>query len=127
MSDTKRAVAPSNAERICPECGETFTATHGKQVFCCPAHKEAFHHTMKMRGKIAIPFVLVWRAGKRGRTSDTAYALSELSRLADGWNAEDAACGRRPDLIVKGKNREQWRAGDQQDRHGHANTFAPAL
>jgi ribosomal protein S27AE len=121
-----RRVSPTNAERICPECGVTFTATHGKQVFCEPVHKEAFHHTMKMRGKVAMPFVLVWRSGKRGRTDDTAYALSELSRLADMWNTEDAACGRRPDLIVSAKNREEWRAADIGDRHGHANTFVPA-
>ena len=122
----KRAVAPSNAERICPECGETFTATHGKQVFCCSEHKESFHHTMKMRGKVAIPFMLSWRSGKRGRTEDNAYALGELSALADKWNAEDKARGRRPELIVAAKRREMWRAGDTDDRHGHANTFAPA-
>ena len=123
---TKRTVSPPLARRICPECGETFIATHGRQVFCETAHKEAFHHVMKMRGKIAMPFVLVWRAGKRGRTDATAYALSELSRLADGWNTEDAVRGRRPELIVKAKNREMWRAGDHLDRQSHANTFTPA-
>lgn len=122
----RRAVAPANAARICPECGEAFTATHGKQVFCSTAHKETFHHTMKMRGKVAMPFVLAWRSGKRGRTDNNAYGLAELSSLADRWNAEDRACGRRPELIVAAKRREQWRATDIEDRNGHANTFAPA-
>lgn len=113
-----------NAKRICPECGSMFTAHHGRQVFCTTAHQGEFHQVMKLRGKIAMPFALVWRTGKRGRSPVRSYALSQLSRLADQWNAEDAACGRRPELIVAAKMREGWTAVDVEGR-SRGNCFAP--
>lgn len=115
----------SNAKRICPECGANFTAHHGRQVFCTTAHQGEFHQVMKLRGKIAMPFALVWRTGKRGRSPVRSYALSQLSRLADQWNAEDAACGRRPELIVAAKMREGWLGGDEKGG-SRGNCFAPA-
>lgn len=110
----RRAVALVNAARICPECGETFTATHGRQVFCCPAHKETFHQTMKVRGKVSAPFITAWRMGKRGRTGTTAYAFYQLSRMADLWREEDAKTGRRPELMVALRAENGWTFGDDQ-------------
>lgn len=121
----KREVQVSNPQRICPECGDEFTATHGRQVFCCTEHQDRFHTTMKVRGKVAMPFVMTWRMGKRGRTDATSYAMSELCALADQWAAEDKACGRRPDLIVSAKMREGWRAPDIEGR-SRANCFTAA-
>lgn len=122
---TKRTVTPSNAERVCPNCSAVFTAHHGRQVFHSAACQTDFHQTMKSRGKVALPFVLTWRMGKRGRTDATSYALTELCSLADAWRAEDAACGRRPDLIVKAKMREGWRAVDIAHPGSRPNCFAP--
>lgn len=111
----KRTTKPHNVlspHRTCPECGENFTAKNGKQVFCSSPHREAFYDTMAIRGKMAIPLLLVQRRGKNGRTEDTAYAMSQLSKLADRWNTEDRQRGRRPDIIVKGKRAQFWVAAD---------------
>jgi hypothetical protein len=98
--------------RRCPECGEAFTARNPAQGFCCTDHQKRFHMIEAQRGKIATPLLQVWRKGKNGRSEDTAYALSQLSALADKWNAQDRAAGRRADIIVSRKRREKWSAAD---------------
>ena len=111
----KRTTKPHNIaspHRTCPECGTAFIATNGAQVFCSSPHRKAFYDVMAIRGKTAIPLLLVQRRGKNGRTEDTAYAMSQLSKLADRWNAEDRQRGRRPDIIVKGKRAQSWMAAD---------------
>lgn len=124
---TKRTVDVADPKRLCPECGKPFTATHGRQVFCCTEHQERFHTVMKVRGKVALPFMLVWRTGKRGSTADTSYAFGQMAALADQWNAEDKAAGRRPDLIVAAKAREGWLAVDiGPGRRTAPNCYAPA-
>ena len=112
----KRVVNPAIPHRQCPECSQPFTAAHGRQVFCCAEHKERFHTVMKVRGNVAMPFMLAWRAGRRGNRADTAYALGVMAALSDRWNAEDKACGRRPDLIVAAKRGEGWLAVDLGNR-----------
>lgn len=98
--------------RICPECGEPFTATHGRQAFCTPAHKETFHNRQHKRGGVAMSLLQVWRQGKRKGGENATYALRELCNLADRWNAEDKAAGRRPDVVVTTKRRGGWAAVD---------------
>ena len=81
-------------------------------VFCCPAHQIAFHNRSSKRGRVVTPFLQMWRTGKRGRTELTAYALAQLSMLADKWNAEDRAAGRRPDVLVNRRKATNWSAAD---------------
>jgi hypothetical protein len=102
-------IAPN---RICPECGARFIAGNGRQRFCTTAHQAKFHDVMKTRGKVAVPFMLAWRQGKRGATDDTRYALQELSALADQWALEDRDAGRDAKLIVAAKRLAAWRAAD---------------
>jgi hypothetical protein len=96
----------------CPECGRTFVQGHHLQAFCEPDHKRAFHDRNAIRGKVILPLILTMRAGKRGRTDDTAYALQQVSVLADKWRAEDKSAGRRPDVTVTRKRAMGWSAHD---------------
>lgn len=99
--------------RRCPECGEPFRATHGRQAFCSTAHKETFHNRKQKRGKVVMSLAQVWRAGKNGKGGDNArYAFAEMCALLDKWNAEDKAAGRRPDIEVSSRRANMWSASD---------------
>jgi hypothetical protein len=115
-----RKCKPVNPRRICPECSEHFIAHHGRMRFCTPAHQAAFHERNKTRGKMLLPFVLVWRGGRGGGgqgTSDEAkYAFAQVCALADIYNAEDRAAGRKPSLIVADRRRAGWAAADAAGR-----------
>jgi hypothetical protein len=97
---------------LCPECGVKFTPTYAGQTFCTYDHRKAFHLLNKVRGQVALPFLLSWRGGKRGRTEDNAYAFQQLCQLADRWREEDKVAGRRSDLIVTKKRLGNWAAVD---------------
>lgn len=101
-----------NPERVCPECGEPFTATHGRQVFCAPAHKATFNNLMKARGQIITALAQTWRTSKRGASDDTTYAFKEMCSYLDACNVEDARTGRNVGLIVSAKREACWRAAD---------------
>jgi hypothetical protein len=90
----------------------TFEPRDRRVGFCSPAHQTRFHDVMARRGKVSTAFLLAWRQGKRGRTEDSAYALQQLSMMADKWCAEDKASGRRSDLIVTRKRAAKWSAVD---------------
>lgn len=72
----------------------------------------AFHRRNAQRGRIVLPLLQVSRLCKNKRTAERAYAFGQLSALADKWNAEDRAAGRRPDLVVAAKFRGKWSAAD---------------
>lgn len=109
---SKARSTPNLPARLCPQCGINFKPTHGRQRFCCSAHKLAFEVTARQRGAILEAFVLTWRQGKNGKTEDTAYALQQLSKMADKWNAEDKAKGRNASRVVAQKRRDNWDAAD---------------
>lgn len=98
--------------RVCPECGSPFVATHGRQQFCSGEHQRKFNRVMAYRGGVLTPFALVSRRGKSGFTDERRYALRQFNALCDRWNAEDKAAGRRPDLVVGFKFHAQWAAAD---------------
>jgi len=81
-------------------------------TFCLPAHQIAFHNRSSKRGRVAMPFLQMWRTGKHGRSELTAYALSQLSAMADKWNTEDREAGRRPDMLVAIRKNRGWSAVD---------------
>lgn len=101
-----------NPNRVCPECGHPFKATHGRQAFCCSGHKADFNHFMQRRGQIITPLAQVWRQGKRGTTADRAYALGQLCAYLDLCAAEDKRAGRNPGIVVASKRVSGWMAAD---------------
>lgn len=96
------------------------------QAFCCPAHRQRFHHLNAARGQVVVPFLQIARNGKNGRTAETAYAFSQMSALGDLWNAEDRDAGRRPDLVVRAKFDAKWSWADV-DRRGGPGLIGPAI
>lgn len=108
---TKRIVSPLVARRICPECGATFTATHGRQRYCTAAHKAAMKRRIRERGEIALPFLIRVRMRPR-KCDEYRYAVRELSALGDRWGQEDRAAGRRTDLIVADRMYRGWSSAD---------------
>lgn len=102
----------ANPNRICPQCGVAFVATHGRQGFCTGEHQKAFHETNKVRGQLALPLLQSWRLSKNGSNDDRRFAFAQLCALADIWNAEDKEAGRRPELIVRARRLDGWAAAD---------------
>lgn len=96
----------------CPNCGAGFTPGRRSQTFCKATCRTAFYDVQAIRGKVALPFLQTWRRGKRGASDASTYAFAQLCALADKWNAEDAAAGRDPAGIVRGKMDSAWRAVD---------------
>ena len=101
-----------NPNRICPECGVEFVATHGRQVFCQRMHKSAFEALQHSRGLVMGPLLIAWRMGKRGASENSSYALRELTSMIDAWMREDREAGRRSDIVVTEKRLKGWRACD---------------
>ncbi|WDS38338.1 hypothetical protein W2_gp028c [Caulobacter phage W2] len=125
--------AATFGKRICPECGETFTAKHPSAQFCTPAHKLAFHNRAKGRSHV-IAYAMAWRGSRNakakkaeGETQQTVSdkrraalakadrrrtigkaAFSEMCRLLDQFAAEDRAAGRPTmEAYVSGLERRQ--------------------
>ena len=84
--------AQYRVERVCPECGTAFGAGHVRQIFCSPAHNTAFHNREKTRFT-AISYAMAWRR-QRGSGDVAKFAMAEMCRLLDQFNAEDLAAGR---------------------------------
>jgi len=99
----------------CPQCGATFTPTHRAQVFCAPAHLNAFYNVESKRGRVLMAFAQTSRRGKSGYTDTRKYALRQFNALLDRFNAEDRASGRNPELIVARKMVVCWSANDISD------------
>lgn len=98
--------------RTCAECGQEFAAHHGRQKYCIPEHKAAFEQRNRDRGKIMMPLILVWRAGKKRPSAERNYAFSQLCAAADVYNQQDRAAGRQPAVIVQDRMAESWSAAD---------------
>lgn len=96
----------------CPNCGATFKGSRRSQVFCGATCRTDFYDLQAIRGKVALPFLLTWRSGKRRTSGASSYAMTQLCALADAWNAEDKAAGRNAGLIVANKLGAAWRATD---------------
>jgi ribosomal protein S27AE len=109
----KRTFKPiARPNRVCPECGQTFKAGHGAQVFCCSAHQTRFHARNGQRGRMLLSLAQVWRSSKNGKTEENVFAFNQACALLDGWNAEDKEAGRQPIEIVRNRMREKWSAAD---------------
>lgn len=80
-------------ERTCAECNQPFQAVNRKRLFCCPAHKLAFHNRCAARGKVLIPLAMAWRT-KRGARGIASSSFKEMCTILDRFAAEDRAAGR---------------------------------
>ena len=88
--------------RICPECGQEFTAAPKKgkpRTFCTDAHKQAHANRRASRGKSLVAMAQAWcrlRSAKKGSENyDLAnYFFREVQSMVDEWNAEDKAAER---------------------------------
>lgn len=76
----------------CQNCGAQCPTENS---FCSATCREAFYNRMSKRGRVAMPLLLAWRAG-RGSGADSRTALAELCAYADHCNAEDRAANRPP-------------------------------
>jgi hypothetical protein len=103
----------------CAHCGRPVTTPAGqrgaRRLFC-PGHQAAFNDLMAIRGKHAAPLVITWQALRHRKDAPSkaarAYAFAELTRLGVLWAKEDAAAGRRADLVVRRKSAAGWTAAD---------------
>lgn len=88
---------------ICAQCGQPFQSNDPRRLYCSPEHKRKFFEIEKTRGAALTALVQTHRTGKRGRSDLATFSMRTISALADKWNAEDKASGRRPDLVVARK------------------------
>ena len=101
---------------ICPGCGTDFEPPHHSCVFCAGSCQQAFADLSAIRGKVMLPLIQTWRAHRKPTTTEARYAFQQLCALADMYNAQDKASGRRPDLLVARKMAAMWCAADLLDR-----------
>jgi hypothetical protein len=95
---------PSLAEpglgRRCAEClAPVDTSKDERKMFCKDAHRTAFHNRQTVRGRKAMPLVIVERQTRGGwskhkRASVGIAARKRLRKLIAIWIAEDKAAGR---------------------------------
>lgn len=84
----------------CPECGASAPRRAANQLFCTPAHRDAWNTRIAVRGKVAQPLAMVARITRDGTRGsqverDTGRrAASELRYLLQKWRDEDRAAGR---------------------------------
>ncbi|MES2494601.1 MAG: hypothetical protein V4618_00675 [Pseudomonadota bacterium] len=91
--------APTQGNRACAECLAPYASAQPGQLFCCPAHREAFQDRLRVRGRQLAPLELAARATRGGSRGDKAIGIrarQAAERLKDRWNAEDKAEGRMP-------------------------------
>ena len=95
----KPVTAPPPQTRPCPECMAGFVATQAGQLFCTPAHRDAWNNRGTVRGRVLTPLAMVARITRDGTRGDRVTgkrASSENAALIQRWRDEDAAAGRMP-------------------------------
>lgn len=82
----------------CQNCGNPISP---RKLFCGPGDpgankcRDAFYNRMSKRGRVALPLLLAWRAG-RGSGKSAKAAFAELCAYTDHCNGEDRDAGRPP-------------------------------
>jgi hypothetical protein len=104
----------TQAQLVCQECGEPFAQARSTQIFCCPAHKAAFHNRNMKRGKVVLPLLLTMTSLRRAKKGSLAAAQCSQARawvyeLAARWEREDKLAGRAPmALVTQAKMEARW-------------------
>lgn len=83
----------------CPECLTAFDPRHPGQLFCAPAHRDAWNNRATVRGRVLTGLAIVvrvTRGGSRGDTATGQRARRDHDRLIQRWIEEDRAAGRMP-------------------------------
>lgn len=103
---------PAQSHR-CAECAAAFTGPPEAR-FCSAKHRHAYHNRSAKRGKVAVPLLLAWAAGRRRKGDEAvAWAFRELCALAGQWNREDRDAGRMPAAeFILPKHLIGWKAVD---------------
>lgn len=97
-ASTVPASAKTFGRYKCPECGEPFTATHHRAMFCSPAHQAAFNDRGRVQGRAILLLAKAWREGRHDRDPDdkaaAKAAFADLCRMLDEFSSEDRAASR---------------------------------
>lgn len=81
----------------CPECLEHFARAHPGQLFCTPAHRDAWNNRATVRGRVLTPLAMVdrvTRGGSRGDVATGQRARQQKEALIQRWIEEDREAGR---------------------------------
>jgi hypothetical protein len=82
---------------LCPECLQPFPHAHPGQLFCSPAHRDAWNNRATVHGRVLTPLAMVervTRGGSRGDTATGIRARQQKDQLIQRWVEEDRAAGR---------------------------------
>lgn len=91
---------PARRPRRCPEClALVDTSKDWRKLYCCDAHRIAYHNRQTVRGRKLVPMVMAERITRSGwcRDKETGKLARQKSRqMMDLWNREDREAGRMP-------------------------------
>lgn len=96
---TPHAPAPLG-RATCPECGLSVPRRAANQLFCSPAHRDAWNTRATVRGKALTALAMVAHITRNGTRGDDAAretgrrAKSDAHQLIQRWRDEDRAAGR---------------------------------
>lgn len=91
------ASAPINDFYICPECQTAFAPKMWRSLFCCEAHRVAWHNRATVRGRVLTPLAMasyLTRHGTRGDRATGKRAVTSQHQLIQRWRDEDRKAGR---------------------------------
>lgn len=91
------ASAPVSGGSACPECLQPFKRAHPRQLFCCDAHKRAWHNRNTVRGARLASLAIAahsTRNGTRGDKDTGKRARRDAEQLMRQWDIADREEGR---------------------------------
>lgn len=96
-AETPVSITPAVPRHQCPECLASFRKTHPGQLFCTPAHRDAWNNRATVRGRVLTALAMVERATRGGTRGDKATgkrARQQKDQLIQRWIEEDRKAGR---------------------------------
>lgn len=93
----QEAAAPVRRSRHCPECLAPLSDAQPRQMFCTPAHQQAFNDRQRVRGRQLAPLAMaarITRGGSRRDKPTGIKARQASQRLIERWVVEDREAGR---------------------------------
>lgn len=90
---------PLEFRKTCPECMTSFVSTRPSAMFCCTAHKQAWHNRQAERGRQIMTELMAARM-MRNSGETAAKSWSYARRKLDQFIAEDRKAGRMPSVEV---------------------------